>query len=107
MYFDLTNSTVVEPRVGIEFFAAPKTSFGFSYGLHSQILPFPTYYTTLSDTLGNILGQPNTQLGLMRAHHLGISYNQLFEGNMRLRVEPYMQYLLMSLPPRSHKAPIP
>jgi hypothetical protein len=29
----------------------------------------------------------------MRAHHAGFSINQIFPGNIRLRLEPYLQYL--------------
>jgi len=93
MYFGLTNSFVVEPRVSAEIYAGANTTVGVSYGLHSQILPFPTYHTTTSDVNGNLLGQPNRNLGFMRAHHAGFSVNQVFQGNIRLRIEPYLQYL--------------
>lgn len=93
MYFAYTRDFVVEPRVGAQFQLHSGT-INFAYGMHSQILPFQTYEMVTTDSLtGAYAGKPNRDLKMWRAHHLAMSFNKPISESMRLKVEPYFQYL--------------
>lgn len=93
MYFHYTRDFVLEPRAGLQL-KFPKGSVDLAYGLHSQILPFQTYEAVTTDSLtGAYAGKPNRDLTMWRAHHVAISINKQFAGNVRLKLEPYYQYL--------------
>jgi len=93
MYFQYTREFLVEPRVGAQI-QLPSGAINLAYGLHSQILPFQTYEAITSDSLtGVYAGKPNQQLKMWRAHHAAVNLTQEFSGNIRLKVEPYYQYL--------------
>lgn len=93
MYFDYTRSFILEPRAGAEF-KLNKTTLTLAYGMHSQILPFQTYEAVTTDSLtGAIAGKPNRSLKLWRAHHFALSVARPFAGNVRVKIEPYYQYL--------------
>lgn len=93
MYFAYTKNFVLEPRAGAQF-QLPAGSVNVAYGMHSQILPFQTYEMVTTDSLtGAYAGKPNRDLKLWRAHHMAVSFNKPFSRSMRLKVEPYYQYL--------------
>jgi hypothetical protein len=93
MYFDYTKEFLVEPRGGAQIKIGSGT-LSLAYGQHSQILPFQTYEAVTTDSLtGKIRGKPNQHLKMWRARHYGLSFNQPLPGNIRLKIEPYYQYL--------------
>lgn len=93
LYFNYTNEFKVEPRLGAQF-QFPSGSINVAYGLHSQILPFQTYEAVTTDSLtGANPTKPNTELSMWRAHHVAINITRAFAGQVRLKVEPYYQYL--------------
>lgn len=93
LYFNYTNEFKVEPRLGAQF-QFPSGSVNVAYGLHSQILPFQTYEAVTTDSLtGANPTKPNTELSMWRAHHVAINITKAFAGQVRLKVEPYYQYL--------------
>lgn len=92
-YFDFTHDFVLEPRLGAQF-QLSKATLNVAYGLHSQILPFQTLEQVTTDSLtGAYRGKPNRDLKMWRAQHFVLSFSRPFEGNMRLKIEPYYQYL--------------
>lgn len=93
LYFSYTNEFKVEPRLGAQF-QFPSGSVNVAYGLHSQTLPFQTYEAVTTDSLtGANPTRPNTELSMWRAHHLAVNVTRAFAGQVRLKVEPYYQYL--------------
>lgn len=93
MYFDYTKDFVLEPRVGVQF-KVPSGTIDVAYGMHSQILPFQTYEAVTTDSLtGVYAGKPNRDLDMWRSQHVAFSLNKQFAGNVRVKLEPYYQYL--------------
>ncbi len=93
MYFGYTRTFVLEPRAGAEL-KLNKTTLTLAYGLHSQVLPFQTYEAVTTDSLtGAIAGKPNRSLTMWRSHHVAFSVARPFAGQVRVKVEPYYQYL--------------
>jgi hypothetical protein len=92
MYLGLNESTALDPRLGLSYQMNETASLNLAYGLHSRMVPLGTYFALIPDTEG-VNQQPNLDLSFMRAHHLVLSYNQLFGESMRLRMEAYYQRL--------------
>ena len=91
LYFDLNNEFVIEPRFGITYGFGNAQSVSIAYGKHSRLEPLILYYARV-DASGNI-SQPNKDLKLTKAHHLVLSYDRSITPNLRLKIEPYFQYL--------------
>lgn len=87
-YFALNEQITLEPRASLTWHMNYEKSLSFGYGNHSQLEDMKIYQ--LTDATG---AQPNQDLKLSRAHHFVISYDWLINENMRLKVEPYFQYL--------------
>ena len=98
MYFRLTDKTTVEPRAGLRWQAAPKHAFGLAYGKHSRRENTDFYFVEStpppapSNREGNEMF-PNKQLDFAKAHHVVMSYDWSITEHLRLKVEPYFQYL--------------
>lgn len=92
MYFLLNQKVSIEPRFAAAYNLNDKHQFSFAYGLHSQVVPIGTYYTTVKDAQGN-LTYPNQNLDLMKAQHLVGGYNFNFMQAFRVKLEGYYQYL--------------
>ena len=94
LYFSQTKNFVLEPRLGLQIALPAASSINMAYGLHSQVLPFQTYEAVITDSLtGAYIGKPNQNLSLWRSHHFAVNFNKQFEGNVRIKVEPYYQSL--------------
>jgi hypothetical protein len=87
MYFHLTGKATVEPRAGIRWQAAPKHAFSLAYGKHSRRENTDFYFVE------NQAEFPNKQLDFAKAHHLVASYDWSISEHLRLKIEPYFQYL--------------
>lgn len=93
LYFSYSKEFIIEPRLGAQF-QLPKGTINIAYGSHSQILPFQTYEATTTDSLtGAYQGKPNQDLKMWRAQHAAVSFSRAFKGGVRLKVEPYYQYI--------------
>ncbi|MGY2133740.1 TonB-dependent receptor [Hymenobacter sp. HD11105] len=90
--FGLNGNTALEPRMGARWAFSPKQSVSAGVGLHSRLeAPF-VYYTRIPQADGSY-AEPNRNLGLARAVHYVLSYDNLLREDLRLRVEPYYQHL--------------
>ncbi|WP_046246357.1 TonB-dependent receptor [Hymenobacter terrenus] len=90
--FGLNGNTAVEPRVGARWAFSPRQTISAGMGLHSRLeAPF-VYFTQLPQADGR-MSEPNKNLGLARAVHYVLSYDNLLRDDLRLRVEPYFQHL--------------
>lgn len=90
-YFGLNHELSLEPRLGIKWAAAPKHSFGLAYGLNSRIEMIGFYLARQQN--GSEIIQPNKNLKMSKAHHFGLAWDWMINTDLRLKVEPYFQYL--------------
>jgi len=90
-YFVLNNELSIEPRLGLKWKFAPNQSFGLAYGLNSRI-EMIGFYMARQQTSSGII-QPNKNLKMSKAHHFGLAYDWNINQNLRLKIEPYYQYL--------------
>jgi len=92
LFFLLNNTASVEPRASVKYAFSEKQSLSFGYGLHSQIQPLGVYFTKITSDDGNFT-TPNRDLGLSKAHHFVLSFDQSLPGNWRVKPEIYYQSL--------------
>jgi len=90
-YFGLNQELSIEPRFGLKWKFAPNHSFGLAYGLNSRI-EMIGFYLARQQTTSEII-QPNKNLKMSKAHHFGLAWDWLINPDLRLKVEPYFQYL--------------
>ena len=90
-YFNLNNEFVIEPRIGLTYNLDNRQSVSVAYGKHSRIEPLPLYFARVKE--GNIDTQPNREMKVSKAHHLVFAYDVSFNPNLRMKIEPYIQYL--------------
>lgn len=90
--FTLNNDFSVEPRFSAEWIFNNKHSVSLGTGLHSQVEPIFLYFMQIPDGKGGYT-MPNRDLKMTRSWHNVLSYNWAFSPVLRLKVEPYLQYL--------------
>ena len=88
--FRLNGKAAIEPRAGIRWQALPKHAFALSYGKHSR-RENTDYYFIKTPATGD--EWVNKHLDFAKAHHLVLTYDCSFTEYLRLKVEPYFQYL--------------
>ncbi|MBN2280183.1 MAG: TonB-dependent receptor [Candidatus Marinimicrobia bacterium] len=86
-YFMFNKTYTIEPRVGINWKIFSNQTLSFGYGNHSQLNPLFIYF---SERNGEKI---NRDLEFAKAHHLVFGYDCLLNANLRLKIEPYYQYL--------------
>lgn len=86
------NKSTLEPRVAINWQVGPTGSIQAGYGLHSNMESIHNYFAKVQDEDGSFT-EPNRDLGLLKAHHFVLGYEQRFGKNMRAKVEFYYQDL--------------
>jgi hypothetical protein len=89
-HFHLTEKTTIEPRAGIRWQIFPKHTFSFAYGKHSRRENTDYYFIKTSETGDKLV---NKKLDFAKAHHLVVSYDWAISEHLRMKVEPYYQYL--------------
>jgi hypothetical protein len=92
MYFDLTKSASVEPRLNLTYLMPQNQSFNFSYGQYSQTQTPLTYYRFNSPAEG-IYNLPHLGLGLSKSQQVVIAYNKALAQHTNARIEIYHQDL--------------
>ena len=90
MYFRLTEKAVIEPRASLRWQAFPKHAFSLAYGKHSRRENTDFYFVENPGASGVF---PNKQLDFAKAHHLVMSYDWSISEHLRMKVEPYLQFL--------------
>lgn len=93
MYFTLNESKVLEPRALATIRLDHRQQIHVGFGLHSQIQLPGTYFSLVSDSMGNPLGQANVDLDFSRARHYVLNYDRYFGTHFRGRIEGYYQQL--------------
>lgn len=87
--FEVTEETSFEPRLGLTWNVSPVQTLSLGYGNHSQLEELRIYF--IKQIIAGEITQPNLDLGLSRAHHLVLGYQQRLATNLRLKIEPYYQ----------------
>lgn len=99
LYFQFNQTQALDPRMGLSWQISDKQTIGLGYGLHSQIQPLNVYFIqskTGIDANGRQVYEnlmSNKNLGFTKSHQLVLSYDYLFNPNLRLKTEAYYQYL--------------
>lgn len=91
LYFELNREFVLEPRLGMTYSLNNNQSISLAYGKHSRIEPLNLYFARVDE--GNAITQPNLDMKISKAHHIVLAYDISINPNLRLKVEPYIQYL--------------
>jgi hypothetical protein len=88
-HFSVNDEITVEPRLGLTWKIDPTRFLSVGYGDHSQMEELRVYFI---EQLGNSgITRPNQNLGLSKAHHLILAYQQKLSLNTIIKVEPYIQ----------------
>lgn len=90
-YFQLNDNYSVEPRVGFSMGLNPKNFLSIAYGMHSQTQPLNIYFIERND--GERVSYPNKNLEFTKSHHFILGYDLSLSSNLRLKIEPFYQYL--------------
>lgn len=90
-YFDLSHEVVLEPRLGLSYNMGAAQMVSLAYGKHSRLEPLTLYFTRIND--GSGISQPNMDLKVAKSHHLVFAYDLSINPDLRLKIEPYVQYL--------------
>ena len=91
MYFELNQKYSIEPRVGIRWNFFPSHSISLGYGNHAQTEPLWIYKGEMATQNETIL--PNKDLDFSKSHHFILGYDLRLNERVRLKIEPYYQYL--------------
>ena len=91
-YFNLNKEFVAEPRFGLIFNLDDAQAVSLAYGKHSRIEPLTLYFAEVKDGFENT-NQPNKDLKVSKAHHFVFAYDINLNSNIRLKIEPYLQFL--------------
>lgn len=92
-WFELNNELRVEPRLSASWQVNQQNRFSIGYGNHSQIEPLFVYFVSYTNSQTGKSYLPNMNLKRMGAHHLVLGYDFVPTQNLRIKVEPYYQYL--------------
>jgi hypothetical protein len=90
-YFALNKKFSFDPRFGIRWEFVPKHALSFGYGKHSQMEELRIYLVRREEN--GKTSFPNRNLRLSQAQHFVLGYDWSINDNLRLKVEPYFQYL--------------
>ncbi len=90
-YLQLNEEFLIEPRLGISQMINKSHKISLGYGLHSSMEPLRIYFYQYNQNGETIY--PNKNLNLTKAHHLIAAYDWSINQSLRLKVEPYFQYL--------------
>ena len=90
--FTLNNTSALEPRASVSYQVSNSDQVYSSFGLHSQLQPYPVYLYEEKLASGTI-DKSNKDLGLTKAAHYVVGYETRFAPDWRLKLEGYYQYL--------------
>ncbi len=90
-YVSISREFVPEPRVGISYQLPSAWVLSIGYGKHSQLEPLAIYLAEIQTNSG--YEQLNKDLRITKSHHLVAGIDHSFSRYLRLKIEPYFQYL--------------
>lgn len=89
----LNTSFAIEPRLGLKWQPHKRHALSLGGGMHSQMLPAPTYFFQSYIPTENRFVRTNEDLGFTRSVHAIVGYDWNIIPKLRLKVEAYYQYL--------------
>jgi hypothetical protein len=89
--FELNNDFSVDPRMGLRWEVSEGHALSFGYGKHSRLEDLKIYLVGMN--VNGKMEYPNKNLALTQAQHFVLGYDWLINDNLRLKIEPYFQYL--------------
>ncbi len=89
--FLLNNQTTLEPRAGLKWSMTDKQTISAGFGMHSRREGLATYLST--QNLAGTLVSLNKNLGLTKALHYVLGYDNYITPNLHFRAEVYYQHL--------------
>ncbi len=92
LWLEDNKSKSLEPRLGVNLILDENNTLSYGTGLHSQMLPTYIYFARLLNQEGKY-GQPNLDLGFIRAFHQVLSWDHYVSSDLRVKAETYYQYL--------------
>ncbi len=90
-YFALNNDFSIDPRLSVKWQLYSKHALSFGFGKHSQLEALKIYL--VHKNINGNKEYPNRALGLSQALHYIVGYDWQITNNIRLKVEPYYQFL--------------
>jgi hypothetical protein len=90
-YFALNNGFSADPRFSINWQFVSKHSLSFGFGKHSQMEDLKLYL--VNKNINGNTEYPNKELNLSQALHYVAGYDWNITNSLRLKIEPYYQYL--------------
>ncbi len=90
--FSFNSTSTFEPRASVAYQLTNTDQLYVSYGMHSQLQPFPVYLYESRLTGGGV-DQSNRNLEFTKASHYVIGYEKRFATDWRFKVEGYYQDL--------------
>ena len=91
MYLNVNRKATFEPRLGLNWRLSQSDELSIAYGLHTQMEELRTYFS--QSVTNGVVETPNTELGFIKSNHLVLGYNRKLSEVLRLKIEPYFQYL--------------
>lgn len=91
LYLQLNEEISFEPRLGLSYKLPGGAAINLGYGKHSQIEPLGIYLAQVENN--GITERPNTSIRMTKSHHLVTGFDYSFNPHLRLKIEPYIQYL--------------
>jgi hypothetical protein len=92
-WFEVNDGYTIEPRISGSWQFHKNHQLSLGYGNHSQTEPLFVYFVTEENTSTGATSYPNKNLGRMRAHHFVLGYDWSITKNLRMKIEPYYQFL--------------
>lgn len=93
-FLTLNNKWSVEPRIGLKWQATPKATFALAYGMYSRMEKMDVYFVKTKSTGDKSV---NKELDFTKAQHVMLSFGYKISDRMNLKIEPYIQFLMMCL----------
>lgn len=88
----LNNKMSLEPRAALQYKINAKNTLAFALGLHSK-MEHPAIYLFEGEFEDGTLIKSKKNLGLSKSLHAVLSYDLIFNSNLRLKAELYYQHL--------------
>ncbi|WP_245827115.1 TonB-dependent receptor [Reichenbachiella faecimaris] len=92
MHFGLNGAYSVEPRAALKWVVTDRQAFTVGFGLHSKVESLAVYLGK-QEAIDGSLSMPNKALGLSKAAHYVLGYDQSLGANTHLKIETYYQQL--------------
>jgi len=92
MHFRLNGNSSLEPRLGLKWQFTPTQSVSVGFGVHSRLETLTNYFAEASRDDG-IFYNPNKELGLSRARHYVLAYQNNSIKDVMIKTELYYQDL--------------